>query len=65
VSYFEQNLGKDNASRVLKAYGIELGLDKNLFWTRLNTLAGDLMFSRTSLRLPFHAHLPQPYFHAS
>lgn len=46
--HFEEKLGKDNATRLLSAYGIERGLDKNLFWTRLNTLAGDLTFSRMS-----------------
>ncbi|KAH9224255.1 Alpha/Beta hydrolase protein [Leptodontidium sp. 2 PMI_412] len=48
VLHFEEKLGKDNATWLLSAYGIERGLDKNLFWTRLNTLAGDLTFSQST-----------------
>ncbi|KAG4428509.1 hypothetical protein IFR05_016006 [Cadophora sp. M221] len=48
VLHFEQKLGKSNATRLLSTYGIERGLDKNLFWTRLNTLAGDLTFSQST-----------------
>jgi hypothetical protein len=45
--HFERNVGQDDANRILAAYGIQRGMDKNLFWTRLSTLAGDLTFSRT------------------
>ncbi|KAH7403893.1 Alpha/Beta hydrolase protein, partial [Cadophora sp. MPI-SDFR-AT-0126] len=48
VLHFEQKLGKEKASRMLSAYGIERGMDKNLFWTRLNTLVGDLTFSQST-----------------
>ncbi|PVH68239.1 alpha/beta-hydrolase [Cadophora sp. DSE1049] len=48
VHYFEKQLGRANATRILSAYRIEPGMDKNLFWTQLNTLAGDLTFSQST-----------------
>ncbi|RKL12944.1 hypothetical protein BFJ70_g16032 [Fusarium oxysporum] len=42
-------LGADNAKRVLEVYEISRTMDQNLFWTRLCTLCGDVMFS-----LPCH-----------
>ncbi|KAF5716823.1 hypothetical protein FMUND_6119 [Fusarium mundagurra] len=47
--HVENLLGAENAERVLKEYKISRTMDGNLFWTRLCTLCGDVMFS-----LPCH-----------
>ncbi|KAF5539494.1 carboxylesterase type B [Fusarium mexicanum] len=47
--HVEDALGAENAKRVLQVYEISRSMDKNLFWTRLCTLCGDVMFS-----LPCH-----------
>ena len=66
VLYFEQNLGQDNARRILSAYGIERGMDKNLFWARLGTLGGDFAFSRMSQSYrSFSVLYKQTYFTAT
>lgn len=43
--HVEDALGIDNAKRVLEMYEISRTMDQNLFWTRLCTLCGDVMFS--------------------
>ncbi|RKK27582.1 hypothetical protein BFJ66_g16591 [Fusarium oxysporum f. sp. cepae] len=47
--HVENALGAENAKRVLEVYEISRTMDQNLFWTRLCTLCGDVMFS-----LPCH-----------
>ncbi|KAM6520250.1 hypothetical protein FALCPG4_013799 [Fusarium falciforme] len=41
----EDTLGAEKAQRVLQAYEISRNMDRNLFWTRLCILCGDVMFS--------------------
>jgi hypothetical protein len=47
-SVFEHNLGRENASKILEAYGITPNMDLNLFWLRSMMLGGDLMLSGIS-----------------
>ncbi|EXA32045.1 hypothetical protein FOVG_16713 [Fusarium oxysporum f. sp. pisi HDV247] len=47
--HVENALGAENAKRVLEVYEISRTMDQNLFWTRLCTFCGDVMFS-----LPCH-----------
>jgi hypothetical protein len=39
-------LGRSNALKILSAYNIAPKMDANLFWTKLNFLMGDIMFSQ-------------------
>jgi hypothetical protein len=48
ISYAEHVFDLDGAEKILSACGITRNMDRNLFWTRLNTLVGDFGFSGQS-----------------
>ncbi|KAE9367251.1 alpha/beta-hydrolase [Stipitochalara longipes BDJ] len=45
IGYLEKVFEKDGSEKVLSASQITRTMDRNLFWTRLNTLIGDVIFS--------------------
>ncbi|KAH8749990.1 hypothetical protein BGZ57DRAFT_861255 [Hyaloscypha finlandica] len=51
IAYLEETFEKEGTEKALSACQITRVMDKNLFWTRLNMLIGDVVFSAPSHHL--------------